>query len=1116
MKLTAIWAVIGALLFVSCQQESEQGQGEQKKNTSATKQEIGSDQKQFGSSFKQLTAQESGVSFNNEIVESPEWHFLDFEAIYNGAGVGVGDLDNDGFPDLVFGGNQVEDEIYWNKGDATFEQSDSSAIGEKDTWTTGVALFDINGDNLLDIYLCRSYKGMDDEFVEKRRNRLWINKGNRTFEEKAKEFGLDDLGFSTQACPVDYDLDGDLDIYLVNNLSNSYKQKALYQKTGVGKGLHDKLYKNNGRLPFTEVSREKSVRSTAYALGVAAGDFNRDGFPDLYTANDYEHPDLFFINEKGKGFKNEVKRSFKHLSFYSMGCDAADVNNDGLLDLAVLDMQAADHYRSKTNMPSMSNERFWTIVEAGYHYQYMNNVLQINNDFGFYTEVAQFAGMAKTDWSWSVLLADFDNDGWKDCFVSNGIKKDIRNSDFMEMIKKERKKIGYTEKLFDLAQGVSGLPMKNYLFDNSGNGLRFDDVSEASGLATAGYSHGAAIGDLDGDGDLDLVTNNSGSVAGIYLNSNSEGNNSIRIKPVYAMKNKSGIGTTATIYSNGEKQFTNLYPVRGYLSCSEPVLHFGIGQATAVDSIEVVFPDGRSWKKKDLAAGEHIVNRKEVNSSRDRLPLVKSKMKDFTEGSSLVFQHKENEFDDFEREILLPHKLSSDGPAMATGDWNGDGIDDVFLGGAASFSSRLYRSSEMDFSAETNDIQKSDAAYEDVAACFVDIDGDGAKDLYVVSGGSEESAGHELYQDRLYFNRSRKMVKADMALGASNGSCVKATDFDNDGDMDLFVGGQSVPGKYPKAAESYLLVNENGQLVNKAAELAPELSRIGMVRDAEWADVDGDGDQDLMLVGEWMEPSLFINNDGVLELDKSAQFSGLSGWWFHVARADLDQDGDIDFIVGNIGQNNKFGVSAKKPLRVYASDFDGNNTNDIVLSKLSGATEVPLRGRECSSEQMPFVAQKFESYNEFASASLPDIYGDEKLESSVHYEATEFRSGILINDGAGQFSFQAFPDEAQLGPVLGTGLVDLDNDNDPDIVLAGNLYDAEVETTRHDGGNGITLVNEGNNKFSVLPVKQSGFYTPFNAKDVAVIRNHPKIPYIVLVANNDFYLQVMRPRGDAE
>ncbi len=1062
-----------------------------------------------GSHFELLSPEQSGIDFNNLIKEDEEFNHLVWESVFYGGGVAVGDLNNDGLSDLYFTGNQVDDAIYLNKGNLQFEEvSQKAEIPQKSGWSTGVTMVDINADGWLDIYICKSGWKLDNENIELRKNQLLINNQDMTFTDKASEYGLDDSAHSTQASFFDYDQDGDLDLYLMNMPSNNFKQKMAYiENEKIPYQFSDKLYENIGQNKFKDRTKKAGIENYAFGLGMITTDINWDGWIDIYVACDYEQPDKTYINNKDGTFTDRSNYYFKHTSYSSMGCDVADINNDVFPDVAVLDMQAADHIRSKTNMRAMNAKNFWQNVEKGYGFQYMSNTLQLNTGMGFFSEIGQLAGISNTDWSWSILMADFDNDAHKDIFVSNGVNRDMRNSDLVDKMKNisaaNRKKTD----MLNLAKSFPSERLPNYLFKNNDD-LSFENKAEKWGLSSPGFSYGAAYEDLDQDGDLDLIVCNSNQYAQIFKNKNPKNNNWLQVSLKGANSNLNALGSKVIIYYGEHKQYQELTLTRGYQSSIAPNIHFGLGKINQLDSLIAIFPNNRKSVLKNVKANQKLL----LTEKDALLPLVGVPLEhppyitDITRQSGIDFKHQENRFDDFSREILLPHMQSRNGPNICTGDVDGDQREDFYVGGASGQAGQLYsQMADGTFRAKPQTAWEKDKDSEDIGCVLVDIDGDKDLDLYVVSGGGEHPTGHNLLQDRLYINDGNgNFQKVDqIPSSANNGSCVRAADFDKDGDIDIFIGGNVIPGKYPQGDKSVLLVNTNGTFKDGTDTYAPELSGLGIVTDAIWSDYDKDGYMDLIVVGEWSAPEFFHNQKGkLINVSSQVLSEDLTGWWHHINPTDIDNDGDIDFVIGNMGLNNKYHPNADKPLYIYSKDFDNNNTNDVVLAKKSASGTVPVRGRECSSEQMPFIAEKFGSYQSFANASLDDIYGEE-LQSAIQYTAKEFRTGLLINDGSGHFNFNALPNEAQISPVMGSVVHDFNKDGKLDIALAGNHFDAEVETVRHDAGNGLVLLASGKGQFEAYPAYKAGFYLPFNTKGLSVIQNYKKDKGLILAANNN-------------
>jgi hypothetical protein len=1059
--------------------------------------------------FELLSPEVTGIDFNNAINESETLNHYFYSQLYVGSGVAIGDINNDGLADIFFGGNQVSDRLYLNKGDFKFEDiTKKSRAATNSGWTWGVTMADVNADGYLDIYVSRNGKSLN---LEDRRNQLYINNQDLTFTESALAYGLGDVGYSTQAVFFDMDNDGDLDMYQVNQPVD--KKVSLINKIPAEhfKFFRDRLYRNeNGR--FQDVSEEVGIsRDVAYGLSVSVADFNNDGWMDLYVANDYAEPDFMYYNNGDGTFRNVINENLKHITNLSMGSDTGDVNNDGFIDLITTDMTPEDHYRSKTNMASMSTEAFNTLVDAGAHHQYMANALQINSGVGGFSDVANMAGIANTDWSWSSLLVDLDNDGWKDIIVSNGIKKDVDNNDYLKILRNLDPKNTTTKELFQISKNAPSQPISNYAFRNKGN-MEYEKVAKNWGFDTPSFSSGMAYGDLDNDGDLDVVTNNMESSAFIYKN-NATGN-FLKIKLEGPDKNQFGYGAKAIIHHNGKMQVAENSVSRGFISSVETGLFFGLGKEVEIEKVEVFWPDGKVNLFENVSANKTLV----AKYAKSKTPSIQVKEKALllahleAADIGITYKHEENEFNDFEKEILLPHKLSQNGPFSAVGDVNGDGLEDLFIGGAAGSSGLLYlQLKNKQFIKSESQPWEKDKNSEDLGCLFLDVDSDGDVDLYISSGGSEFKRGDKLLKDRLYINDGAgQFTKNDKALPPiyESSQCIKASDIDNDGDLDLFVGTRLIAEKYPFPASSYFLINDNGLFKKATESVAPDLENIGLVTDAVFTDIDQDGDQDLMMVGEWMNIVLLTNESG--KFKNSSDAFGLSdtrGIWWSITASDLDNDGDDDYIVGNLGKNNKFKASIEHPFKIYSNDFDDNGTIDVVLAKFYKDDYVPLRGRECTSQQMPFVSEKFKDYNSFASSKLLEILPEDKVKGAVVYEINNFESIILINNG-GKLVRKSLPAQAQISPIKSSVVLDFNKDGYKDIMIVGNHYGVEVETTRYDAGYGAIFLGDGQNNFSFMSPAQSGFYTPKDSRSISLVNQGEN--NVIIVTNNNTTIDVFK------
>ena len=1064
-----------------------------------------------GTVFELLASSVTGVDFNNRLVETEEVNFYRYEYLYNGGGVGIGDINNDGLADLYFTGTVANDKLYLNKGNMKFEDITLSAgIDQNNGLKTGVSMVDINSDGLLDIYISRSgwFETPSD-----RANLLYINQGDNTFKESAHAFGLAETGNTVQVGFFDYDRDGDLDCFMANHpLFQVTNQERELARNDPPDRFRDKLYQNNGNNTFTEVSKSAGINNYGHGLGLVISDYNNDGWPDVYVANDFKSHDYYYINNGNGTFTEKAKDLISHVSYFAMGSDAADINDDGLIDIFVVEMLAEDNKRQKTNMASMNPELFWNNVSQGYHYQFMRNTLHLNNGAGSFSDIAYLSGLANTDWSWAPLFADLDNDGKKDLAITNGYLRDTQDKDYV----KKAKKMGGDQGMLsfsELAPLMNSTRIKNYVFKNEGD-FKFSDRSSEWGFDFSGFSNGMAYGDLDNDGDLDLVVNNFNDPASIYKNTISDQNigHYLQVELNGPAQNTRGLGTKLTMTTNSGLQYQEFWTVRGFESSCDQKVHFGIAEGDEIQQLKVVWPDGRTQVLDAPELDQLLeIDHADAGISDQDEPSVQPFFRSVGPKGGYLFTHKENVYDDYEKEVLLPHKQSHNGPKITVGDINGDQLDDFYIGGAAGQPGLLIiQGSGMQFNSSSSPTFQADAGYEDLGGVLFDADGDGDQDLYVVSGGNEFEPNSTMLQDRIYLNNGAGIFNRALNIlpeMLSSGGTVVASDIDGDGDQDLFVGGRIIPGNYPYSPRSYILMNDGEKFIDATSTMAPDLVRPGLITSATWSDFSGDGQEDLIVVGEWTGILMFKNENGILKNVSDLNGMGQqTGWWNNITAVDIDQDGDQDYVLGNLGLNYKYHASEEEPFEVYAHDFDDNGTTDIVLGYYNEGTCYPVRGRQCSSEQMPMIAEKFKTYEEFGMADIHQVYG-EKLAEALHLKATNFASSILINEDGEKFTLKQLPIHAQIAPVNGIIATDLDRNGTVDLLLAGNLFQAEVETGRADAGRGLLLLGNGKGGFEAVSQEESGFFAPMDVKDLKMIYTGPNAARIILVANNNFGMQ---------
>jgi enediyne biosynthesis protein E4 len=1066
--------------------------------------------------FTLLPSSVTGVRFENRLEPTAEFNVFTYRNYYNGGGVAIGDLTGDTLPELILTSNVGGPRVYRNEGRFAFRDvtGPSGIAHASGSWTTGVALADVDADGRLDVYISKAGQGEPAA----RANELWINRGTDasgvpTFEEMGKRYGVADEGMTTQSAFLDYDGDGDLDLFVMNNSLRSANSFALRNSRDLASKYGHRLYRNDGER-FTDVTAAAGIHSPemAFGLGVVVADVNNDGRPDIYVANDFFERDYLYVNRGDGTFSETLDRQMPVVSFSSMGLDAADVDNDGWADVYTTDMLPEDERRLKTTTQFEGWDAYQAKVRNGYHHQAMRNMLQRNNRDGTFSDVGQMAGVSRTDWSWSALIADLDLDGEKDIVVTNGIAKDLTSQDYVAFLGTTQTMRDATNdgrsradfrKLIDM---MSATRLPNYAFHNLGRG-RFANEAKRWGLDTPSFSSGAAYGDLDGDGALDLVVNNIDQEAFVYRNdvrTLHPTRRYLRVRLAGEGKNRFAVGARATAYSGDALFMQEQSPVRGFQSSVDYVLDFGLGERASVDSLVVVWPDARVSVLRNVPTNQLVtVTQAASTTAPARVPPAPPLMTEVTASAALGFTHRENDFVDFGREPLIPKLLSTEGPTVAVGDVNGDGLDDVYIGGAKEQAGRLaLQRPDGSFSASDEDVFAPDAISEDVGAVFFDANGDRRPDLYVVSGGSEYSEGAPALQDRLYLNDGRgHLRRAPQALPPefASGSRVVAADYDGDGAVDLFVGGRVEPWRYGLSPKSLLLRNDGrGHFTNVIAERAPELERVGMVTDASWRDVDGDGRPDLVVVGEWMPITVFRNaGGGRLERLAVPGLEKSDGWWNRIVAGDFTGDGRVDFIVGNLGENGGLHATATEPMTMIVKDFDENGSFEQILTATNQGRRYPLSLRDDLLRTLPMLSKRFPTYASYAGKSAEEIFTAAELKDAVVRQAYTLATTLVRNEGGGRFTLVPLPDEAQIAPVYGILPTDVDRDGHTDLLLAGNFDGFRPEIGRMAASHGLLLRGDGRGRFTPSPAPESGFFVPGQSRDIQSLRTASGTSYIV-------------------
>jgi len=1054
--------------------------------------------------FTLLSQNQTNIKFKNILQETKDFNVLQYGYLYNGGGVSVGDVNNDGLEDLYFTGNMVASRLYINQGDFKFKEvAELAGVDAPGLWNTGTTMVDINSDGFLDIFVCRSAA----ENPNYRRNLLFINNGDLTFTESAALYGITDTGYTTQALFFDYDKDNDLDLYVLNHSVQEYAgfdRLTGKLKEKVNPNYGDKLYENVEGI-FLDRTNRAGIKNNVlgFGLGIAMGDFNHDQWPDLYISNDYNEQDYLYINNQDGTFSEQLENFMTHTSMFSMGSDAADINNDGFLDLFTLDMLPEGDERQKMVLGPDNYEKFQQLNQSGFYYQSMRNMLQLNQGGKFFTEIGQLAGVSNTDWSWAPLFADFDNDGFKDLFITNGYKKDYTNMDFVSYAVQQRMDEMNNRQeiaLLDLIDKIPSTVEENYMYKNLG-GLTFDKMNTTWGFDQKTLSNGAAYSDLDNDGDLDLIVNNIDSPAFVYRN-NAEREPSNYIQVILQdtlSRNREGIGASVQVFADTLHVLQIMQPTRGFQSSVGRRLHFGLGMNRVVDSIHILWPDGTFQKETQIKSNEINTLYKKKSKIEVKLNHEAPVFKEVNNTDWDKITHIENEFVDFKRERLMLHFESTQGPRISVADVNQDGKDDFYLVGATNSPGSLWiQNSKGSFVKSEQEDFLLQMKTEEVASLFFDADSDGDLDLYVVSGGNENQG--ELLRDALYINEKGKFKRKNeqLPLISKSGSCVVANDIDSDGDLDLFIGTRLVPGKFPESDESQLLLNDGKGNFSLNQNLLPDQNQLGNITDAVWADVDGDNQNDLIVVGEWMSPRIFYHTPNGFKESVNEKLKSKKGFWNRIVKADFNSDGLPDFAITNYGLNSQL----KTPLTLFYDDFDNNGSIDPILCITQNNEYYPYWSKDDLLSQLNSLKSKYVSYASYASDPLKNILNENQLREAQKIEVNTFASSILLNMGNDEFEWSSLPISIQMAPLYGITVFDADQDGKQDLIVGGNLFGTRARFGRFDASKGEFLKGKGDGTFEVVSYAKSGLKIEGEVRDIVPIQLNQK-PHFLIGRNNN-------------